>query len=266
MVNEINNAYYSIQIIRENVWMERELRSTALEKNGILKEDMLLIPGFEMKAAVFPDVEIKRYGHEALEIDDQQSAVVVSDIPGRRMSAAMYTRMTCEILTENEDLLIEPEKVLSIINQSLQTEFQPNRYLSISFFWLSKATGVIQYFILGHEPMVLVKVFRDRYQLMKSPRFPFTKIGSRSLEERFRMEQITLNPGELLFGYSNNLHRYLENEDTEVSPDKLYETIIKSSTYSLSEIKNRLLANLNDWQENDQIPSEVTMLLFRRDT
>jgi DNA-binding response OmpR family regulator len=265
MVNEINNAYYSIQIIRENVWMERELRATALFGTGNQNEDTLLMPGFEMKAAVFPDFEVKRYGHESIEIDEQQTAVVISDIPGRRMSGAMYTRMSCEILEANSELLLEPDKVLAILNENLQTEFQPNRYLSISFFWLSKDTGEVRYFILGYEPMVLVKIMKDRYQVMKTPRFPFTKIGSKSLKDRFRMEQVTLMPGELLFGFSSNLLRSLESKTSESSPEQLYESIVKSSTHPLADIKRRLLTTLNQWNEISPVEGDVTILLFQKE-
>ena len=176
MIVEINTAYYNIQIMRVNSWLERTLKSVIPEHRSTALAEIHSVPGFEIATSVYPAHEIKAESHKTILISDQESVLLMSDTPGKGMSDVMYNGMVGDLLTEYRAGLTDLEKVMVLLNEELQTDFHPNRYLTLNYFLFQNNKATVNYSNLGHESMTLMK-FDKNSQITLIPRkSPFVHI------------------------------------------------------------------------------------------
>ncbi|MCP4755968.1 MAG: response regulator [Proteobacteria bacterium] len=264
MINEINIAYHNIQVVRENAWLERELRAVVAEEKPTPVEEVRSMPGFDMVTRVFPLDGNRHRNYDLLPADEKTTAMLLADVPGRGVSATMYTSLASVLLHEKKTLLLRPEKVLAILNRQLQAEFQPNRVLTMSYFLLNEENGAVSYCSLGYEPLVLVKITKDRSVLLKPPVSPFIQVHVDLFEEQFGQESYLLQSGELLLAYTKGLNKKTNNRNELFRPEILVDLIQKSYELDTARLAELIVHEVNEFFEWENKAGNITLTVLRK--
>lgn len=264
MINEINTAYGNIQVISANSWLERRLKSTvpADRQNVVLESHTA--PGFELATSVYPSYEIKAEWHSMTRVDESRSAILMSDIPGTGMSDVMYNEMAMELLQKNPNLLGAPQQVMEVLNEELQTDFHPNRFLTLNYFLTSHEDGAVTYSNIGYDMMTLMRFNRVGPTSVVTRKSPFIQVYLNKGKDNFFEDSIPLGEGEFLFGYSSRLGEMISAKPDLPVLKNLYELIGNSLETSAVEMMKRIVAFLSNSFPKELQQSDANLIVVKR--
>lgn len=263
MISEINIAYESIQIMRVNTWLERRLKSVIHENWSNLLAETHSIDGFDITTSVYPSYQIKAECHKMIPINEQMVALLISDIPGEGLSDVMYNEMVGELLADNLPVLTDPEKVMSLLNEQLQTDFHPNRYLTLNYFLICQTESSINYSNLGHESMTLIKFDKNSHVTLMPKKSPFVQVQLNQVSDFFHQESILLGLGEMLFGFSQRMNEMIDAGDKGITVDHLLEVVRHSFELTTAGIMEEVIHYLIDFFPKELLQDDVNLIMIR---
>ncbi len=264
MVNEINTAYGNIQVITANAWLERRLKSTipADRANTLLETHE--IPGYEVASSVYPSYEIKAEWHCVLPVDENASVMLMSDIPGLGMSDVMYNEMAAELLSEDVTQLNEPDKVMELLNDELQTDFHPNRLLTLNYLLIQHQEGIVQYNNLGHESMTLLKIDQTGHSVLSPQQSPFVQIYVDQLKNFFHQEEISLDTGEIILGFTQRMADMINIDHGKMKNEDFLKLIQALYHLPVDQIMEKIVLFMIDFFPKNLQKNDANLLLIKR--
>jgi len=264
MVNEINTAYTNIQIITANNWLEKRLKSAIPKEGRTILVQKHQIPGFDLATSVFPSYEIKAEWHKPIAIDRQMCSIIMSDVPGMGMSDVMYNEMSANLIGNNSKILRMPQEVIAILNAELQTDFHPNRYLTLNYFLANGKDGSISYNSLGHDVMGLVRIGPDCREILKPQISPFIQVYIKQSADYFRQERAILKNGEILLGFSSRLTEIVDPVGNRLELAVILGLIQENSCQDGAEIMEKVVSYLTATFPKELQQDDVNLVLFKR--
>ncbi|MBU2643849.1 response regulator [bacterium] len=264
MINEINIAYNNIQTMRANSWLERRLKSIIPEDPTVLRVANHPVSGFEVVSSVYPSYEIKAEWHKIIPVNKDVSAILMSDLPGKGLSDIMYSEMASELLVENAVDLADPEKVMEILNAELQTDFHPNRFLTLNYFLIQQCDGFVNYRNLGHESMTLIKFDKRTHMGLEPRKSPFMQVYMDRPGDFFHQENITLAPGEMILGFTQRIDEMIDAECNELNVEDLFDLVRQYFEQPAAEILKSVMGFLVDAFPKELQKDDINLLLIRR--
>ncbi len=264
MIVEINTAYYNIQIMRVNSWLEQTLKSVIPESRSAALAEIQPVAGFETATSVYPAYKIKAESHKMISISDQESALLMSDTPGKGMSDIMYNGMVGELLSEHPTVLADPEKVMALLNEELQTDFHPNRYLTLNYFLFQENESIVSYSNLGHESMTLMKFDKNSHITLIPRQSPFVQIHLDRGGGFFHKEFIRLDPGEMVFGFTHRMGQMINEEGKQIDLEILFEFVRQSIELTPVEVMEKIMRFFIDTFPKELQKDDVNLILIKR--
>ena len=166
--NALNKRTYKLLVSEIHVNSEQEKTRTELEvakeiqlatlpyENASSKDTELIA---ELKAAK----EVGGDFYDYFKIDDTHTAIVVGDISGKGIPAAMFMMKTITCFKN----FVGPNKtaaqILKEVNAALYSNNHSQMFVTCFLAILDKKTGVLQFANAGHNPPIIGKNFNYRY-------------------------------------------------------------------------------------------------------
>jgi len=264
MIVEINTAYYNIQIMHVNAWLEQTLKSVIPENLSNALAEVHWVSDFDIASSVYPAYEIKAESHEIIPINEQASALLISDTLGRGMSDVMYNEMVRELLSEHPTMLTDLEKVMVFLNEELQTDFHPNRYLTLNYFLFQNNESTVSYSNLGHESMVLMKFDPKSHKTLNPRKSPFVQVLLGQSSDFFCEESIRLDPGEMVFGFTSRMEQMINEGGRKIDVDVLFELVCQSIELTSVEIVEKIMGFFLDSFPKELQKDDISLILIKR--
>ncbi|WP_051309538.1 PP2C family protein-serine/threonine phosphatase [Desulfogranum japonicum] len=169
-------------------------------------------------------------------IDENHYAFYILDVSGHGVPAAMVTASVQQQLQPNIGMILKkstdsaphyeitsPAKVLANLDQNFPLE-RFDRYFTISYFLLNIVSGQVLYSSAGHPPPLLLQNSGELLPLKEGG----TIIGMGGVLP-FEEGKIQLEPGDILFLYTDGLPEY-RNSEGEFFSDKRFQAVIREQT------------------------------------
>lgn len=264
MVNEINTAYSNIQVISANSWLERRLRSIVPADRQNLLMEMHDCPGFSVATSVYPSYEIKAEWHTFIPVDSRSSGIMMSDVPGTGMSDVMYNEMATDHLLRDKSVMTNPAEVMAALNENLQTDFHPNRQLTLNFFLFHGDNGTVEYSNLGDDTMSLMRFDGESYQTIHPKKSPFLEIYIDSPEAHFPQEQIQLSANHVMLGFTRRLADNTDPLNKALNLEGLSKVITDSMSRPIDELMGAVMSYLLETTPRENQVNDSNLILIRR--
>jgi serine phosphatase RsbU (regulator of sigma subunit) len=162
----------------------------------------------------------KSTGGDFTSIIDQKSFTFtcVADVCGKGYAAAVFTVMLATIMesglyTEMQDL----GKLSNGLNKYLLSHDFNQRFITAFFCYYNKSEKKLNYISCGHEPAIMITAEGTKTLLSQN-------IPLGIADEEYTMQSVIVNPGDLLFIYTDGLTEYVTLEEltekVEIGKDK----------------------------------------------
>lgn len=210
-------------------------------------------------------------------IGDTQLALVVGDVAGKGISAALLMatlqsalrselRHSTELAAAASVGLgegyaaprVSPSQLVSNLNQHLYLSTAPEKYATFFFSVYDDATSTLNYTNGGHLSPILIR--HGQATLLDSNgmvvgAFPFAEYN----ESRLRLE-----PGDLLVCYTDGITEPENAYGEMFGEERLIALLLAHADQEMSSIAEKIVEEVTKWTASSELQDDMTLLLARK--
>jgi phosphoserine phosphatase RsbU/P len=139
---------------RRLISIEQELETARRIQAAILPRRPPLLPGVDIAARYVPMTAVAGDFYDFLPTDDRRMGVLVADVSGHGVGAALIASMLKVALTAQATRAGDPGAVLGGLNDSLCGKFERD-YVTAAYLLVDPGGGLIAYAGAGHPPPLI---------------------------------------------------------------------------------------------------------------
>src|SRR5215210_703231 len=186
------------QEAQERQRIEQELHVARLIQQTLLPKSLPALPGYDVAAYYQPAREVGGDFYDFLELPDGQLGLIVGDVSGKGVPAAIVMAITRTML-HAAYRLGSPGEILEQVNNILYPDIPPNMFVTCLAALLDSRTGRLQYANAGHDLPYLRHA--DGVSELRATGVPLGLMPGMSYEQK----EITLKQGDSVLLYSDGL-------------------------------------------------------------
>ncbi|MBQ9419007.1 MAG: PP2C family protein-serine/threonine phosphatase, partial [Synergistaceae bacterium] len=241
----------------EKARINTELSLAATIQEGILPKDFPEAKEFSMFASMRPAKGVGGDFYDFFMIDDDHIALVIGDVSGKGISAALFMMTAKTVLKDcalsSSDTV---QNIIRKVNDKLCEGNEAMLFVTLWFGIMTISTGEINYVNAGHEFPALRRE-NGHFQIISD-------IHSRPLailqNLTFSSGKIKLSKGDAIFLYTDGVVDAANELDEQFGEGGLTEALNEIPNGSPRELENIVLKKINDFTGNISQFDDITML------
>ena len=249
------------QITKESERISTELSLATQIQASMLPHDFPPFPDrkeFDLYAVMDPAKEVGGDFYDYYLIDDDHLAILVSDVSGKGIPAALFMMISKTILQSCAMLGKSPAEILEKTNQALTTNNMVEMFVTVWIGILEISTGKLMAANAGHEYPVIKRgdgkfeIFKDKHSLA---------VGA--MEDTVYHEyEIDLKKGDKLFIYTDGVPEATDAEENMFGSDRMLEALNSDPDADPETLLNNVKKAVNDFVKDAEQFDDLTMLGF----
>lgn len=262
MVIENANLHQEL-IAKERI--ERDLALAREIQRGFLPGELPEFSGgkIEFAGELESAQEVSGDFYDAIPIDERYLAVVVADVSGKGMPAALFMTMVRSLLRELVQRHRSPAEILARLNHSIARENPKFIFVTVLLAIYDVQTGRCVLARAGHPPAILRSGVGEAPTLV-APCGPL--LGIESPCPPLVEAEIEMSPGDVLVLYTDGLTEAANLRTEEMfGLDRLVGAVAASpQSEPLTEWIKRIRGKVDEFLCGSNIQDDVTLVLLRR--
>ena len=198
LATAIENAQLFLRERQEKERMQAELVEAQSMQRQLLPERNVTHAAFSICGTCLPCRFAAGDWYDYILLKDGRIAVIVADVAGKGMAAALLMSSTRSILRLLTERIVDPAALLEHLNKILLRDFPRSRFVTVAYVLLDPSDLTARIALAGHPPPVLIA---GAPRLLESAGgLPLGMLDAGYAEQR-----IALTPGARLVLYSDGV-------------------------------------------------------------
>lgn len=276
-ITEIVDLGSSVQVMENDiihymkdlteVTAEKERIGTELALAANIQIDMLprnfpafpQIKEFDIFASMDPAKEVGGDFYDFFLIDEEHVALVVADVAGKGVPAALFMMMTKIMINTYAMMGISPKEVLERVNDSICKNNKNDMFVTVWFGILTYATGHVIASNAGHE-CPAIKRAGGTYEILQDPH----NLVIGAMEGiPYGEYEFDLGKGDALFVYSDGVPDAINSLEEQFQRERMLEVLNRNCDATPETLIKNMKAEIDQFVgEADQF-DDITMLSIR---
>jgi serine phosphatase RsbU (regulator of sigma subunit) len=294
-INERKQAEQALQESLQQVGAYSQVLKNELEKGrqiqkNFLPSQLLQIPGWETAAFFRPARQVAGDFYDVFKLPGEIVGFVVADVCDKGVGAALFMALfrslirifsgqtaleglplTCgaeflhDVTMLSHDLPSDPThlqalKAVQLTNDYIALNHGDLAMFATLFFGiLDPSNGVLSYISGGHEPLFIVNSHGGVKEYLSATG---VSVGIQP-QTKFRARQTTMQPGDILLGYTDGVLEATSAEGMFFSHARL-QTILDTPSPSASNLIERIATSVQNHIGEAEQFDDITLLAIRR--
>lgn len=167
----VDNASLQTEL-RERERLQRDLQIAAEIQLGLLPDDNLDVPGFEMDWVYIPSKHVGGDFYDCTIIDGSHVALVLGDVSGKSIGAALFMARLMSFLRATVPENPAPGAVLTRTNSLLGARSNRVMFATACYMVISREELSLRYASAGHNPGLVLEPGTDEFVELGSTGIP----------------------------------------------------------------------------------------------
>ncbi|MEX2115556.1 MAG: PP2C family protein-serine/threonine phosphatase [Bacteroidota bacterium] len=281
--DDLMKAFYGILIL--NFLLALELADKLVTRDelefarqiqlSLLPDAIRPVQGFSLASHSEVAASVGGDYYDVLPLDDGSTLVVIADVSGKGISAALYTvkvQTALQLLSKESS---NPRELLIRLNEYLYSQLRRNFFLTISIMRLFP-NGKVQYSRAGHMPALFFDASRKACSWLQPKG---TAIGlappeggngepesgaHRIFEKSLESEEFTLKGHDIIVLYTDGVIESTNRVQEEFGQVRLMQMVLDSAGSEPAQVKDRLVERLKLFRNGEELRDDTTFVVFRR--
>ena len=234
-----------------NKRFQQESEDAQQIQRQLLPNTSLLLPEFTIAGKTCPAGSVGGDWYDYFEVPNGNWGVVLADVSGKGMSAALLMSATRGVLRAISENIPDPGKVLERLNRTLLRDFPAGRYVTMVYGVLDPVLHTFTFANAGHPWPVILNGTCAR--LIETQ----TGLPLGIAETTFSESTIALHQGARVLLYSDGISEAMNSEQQEYGTERLRKSIRipQLSTESI-------LSDVNAFRGNQPKTDDATVVLI----
>jgi len=241
---------------RERQRMEQELSIARQIQQGLLPQGLHDFPHLAVTGVHYPCHAVGGDYFDVYPISDERTAILISDVSGKGLGAALLTTMLQGALSAMT-LGTEPVRIFNHINQFLCDHSRVGRYATM-FFGLLGRDGTLEYIRAGHPSPLLLRR-GEVSELYTGGSFPVGLIE----DANFTAVKVKLEPEDTLILFSDGVTEAEDPDKNLFGVSRLSRVLAGQQNTSLEDLKKLVLDAIEAFSNGAAQSDDITLLIMR---
>src|SRR5262245_16774070 len=233
--------------------MAKELDEARAIQSGLFPVNKPEVHGFEITGVCVPCREVAGDWYDYIPLSDGRLAVVLADVSGKGMGAALLMSSTRSVLRLHAARGLSPREVLSEVNRFLVEDFPASKFVTLIYAVVDPAKQKITFASAGHLPPLFVDSTDARF-LIADAGLP---LGI--MECEFSEHEIEMSAGSRIFLYTDGITEAVNSSLEEYGPDRLLEHVANQTATVQS-----LLEDVGKFRSGSSTSDDVTVVIIAK--
>ncbi len=199
--------------------MVKELEEAQTVQTGLFPQTAPNVAGFDIDGVCIPCREVGGDWYDFIPLTDGRVAVVLADVSGKGMGAALLMSSTRSALRLHAARGLSPKEVLFELNKYLVQDFPASKFVTLVYAVLDPAKRTFTFASAGHLPPVIVGPSGARF-LEANAGLP---LGI--MECEFSEHEIEMPAGSSVFLYTDGVTEAINAAQEEYGPERVLQHV-----------------------------------------
>jgi len=256
---QIENAtLFEEQLEKER--FEQEAKAAADIQSRLLPTKQPIIEGYAILGHNTPCYEVGGDYYDCLRLDDERYGIVLADVAGKGMGAAMLMAVVQATLHARADTGPAPGELVDKLNSAIDRSAPSNRFVTLFFMDLNPGTHHLLWVNAGHAPPPsLIRKSGEVVELGSggTPLGVFAGFN-------YPTSELDLEPGDVIFAATDGVTDVMNPEGEMFGDDRLREMLAPLAGRPIDEIQQVIDDKLAAFSQNTPNPDDLTYVILRR--
>ncbi|WP_405295692.1 PP2C family protein-serine/threonine phosphatase [Methanobrevibacter sp.] len=214
---------------------------------------------FEVYASMKPASEVGGDFYDYFKIDDDNVYLVIGDVSGKGIPATLFMVKTMYLIKNHSKFNNDLSQMIEKVNNLAYERNDEELFVTSWIGKLNLKSGKLSYVNAGHN-QPLIKHDSNDFEYLDTR--PNLVIGGME-DMKYTEHEINLNPGDMIFLYTDGVTEANDNYDEFYGENRLKEIINKNKDEKLSDIINEINKDINKFCNNNEQFDDTTMMIIK---
>ena len=196
--------------------------------------------------------------YDFYKLSDKTVAFLAADVSGKGIPAAMFMMTAKTIIKDLAERGLAVNDIFTQANEKLCENNESGMFVTAWMGILDLTTGKVQFANAGHNPPLLKRA-DGSFEYLKT-RAGFVLAGMEGV--RYRVGELTLNPGDRLFLYTDGVPEATNAENKLYGEDRLLTFMNQNASMEATKLLPALKAHIDEFVGDAPQFDDITMLMF----
>lgn len=255
MAENINKYITDIQsLTTEREKINAEINIASEIQKGLLPQNIVENTAFEIDAMMLPARYIGGDLYDYMKLDDDRILLVIADVSGKGVSAAMFMSITLTLIRQYAKLGKSVSEILYYANKALCENNSQMLFVTVFLAIYDKAERKLTYANAGHNyPYILgkeLKILDDTHCI---------PIGMFE-DGEYTESEAHIDLGDILFMYTDGINEAVSIDKKLYGVDKLEKCLLDYRKNGKGSIVDYVYSSVSDFAEGTEQSDDITML------
>jgi sigma-B regulation protein RsbU (phosphoserine phosphatase) len=247
---------------------ERERLKAEIEVAKRAQQQMLPtapphIPGLEIAASCQPSKDVGGDLFDFLKLPDGRFGIVVADVSGKGVPAALYMTLTKGVLASVTEYESDPGEILRETNRHLYEACRKKVFVTLFLGVYDPTTRKLTYARAGHNPTVYRSPASNQTELLKPRGMGLGLASEKIFNPSLAVASLQLHADDLLFFYSDGITEAMNNKQEEYGEERLMSVAVQHDTLNATGAHDAVLNDVKNFLGSVAPQDDQTLVVLR---
>ena len=240
--------------------IEKELDTARTIQRSFLPDQLPTHEQWDIAAFWQPMRDVGGDFYDFHMLPDGRLAVVIADVSGKGVPAAMFMALAVTVLRFAMSLDFTPSDLLQRANQLIIADQQSRMFATVFVCYINLDTGEVQYGSAGHNPPYLYASSSNRCEFVSAPGVALGVFPTAKYAEG----RLTVNSDDILVLYTDGITEVIDENEEEFGEERLDLLICKNAHLSAQELCDLIVATITEFSQERGFDDETLLVIKRR--
>jgi sigma-B regulation protein RsbU (phosphoserine phosphatase) len=243
--------------LKELAKREMELDIAKEVQTELFPKEIPRVPNLDLSAVCIPARGISGDYYDFLKFHEKKYGVVVADVSGKGISAALLMANLQALLKSQFHLHDSTAELCRKLNGQLLLSSGEGRYATLFYGLYCAEDEQLYYVNAGHVPPLLFK-HNGIAKLMEGG-IPIGLLP----EAEYTEGRMPIDDGDLLMIYSDGLSEARNGSEEEYGEQRLMDLVSRNKHMSVGQLQELVLADVRAWCGNQHLEDDATLVMAK---
>lgn len=250
----IENARLFSSVKKEHERIASELNEARKIQHNLFPHTPPLVPGFNVSGVCIPCLEVGGDWFDYIPLDDGKTGIVLADVSGKGMGAALLMSSTRSILRLVAEQNLSPSDVLKKVNELLIKDFPTSKFVTMIYTVLDPVNKSLVVANAGHlHPIIKRGTIPELLETNSGLPLGIAKYDYTEMK-------IKLDKGDRLYLYTDGITEALNKSAEEFGVERFLK-LLNNETADI----NNIIKEVQEFSENNSNSDDITLVMIEAD-
>ena len=265
--------YASLAFLTLNLLLAFEVADKMLAKDeleiareiqmGLQPENHPRVGCLDISAFYQPAREVGGDYYDIAQLDEHRIAVMIGDVSGKGMPAALYAVKLQGLFESLTSLLTSPKDILVRMNESIKERLQRTYFMTAVLAFINTESGKMRLARAGHNAPIYYNARKQKVTLLKPTGLGIGLADGDIFAAELAEKEIPLTQDDILVFYTDGIVEAMNAAKEQFGEERLARLVAENSALSAKDLQDKIVYDLSHFCSRALLDDDATLVVMK---